>query len=430
MTAGTPTQRGAAAGTAGRRAMTVTAPRKSYTGPELIAVCTAKEQPTVPIPAHRLRLRTLDGVRGLAILSVMVVHFVTPIQVTPEAVHRLMSLHLWQLWRLPYAGWAGVDLFFVLSGFLITGILIDSKGSPGYFRRFYLRRALRIFPLYYGILALVFGVLPFFEPPSAMSAWIRAHQLWYWLYGENLLHALTHRNPITTWYELPHLWSLAVEEHFYLCWPLVVFGFTRRGIVRAALGLIALSFACRVLLYPWVGAPGVAALTPCRLDGLLAGALLALGWRDEGAQRTLRRWSRPALAASLVILAVIFRDRGFAPYDRFTQLYGFPLITLACGAFVSEAVACRPQGALGRALGGRLLGFLGRYSYGLYLFHLLLRPLFKRFLHQLAARGMAYPLACTLYLALSFTASILIAVVSYHAYEQRFLQLKERWAGA
>jgi len=102
-------------------------------------------------------MAALDGVRGLAVLGVMLFHFVTGIQAAPHPVPLINRLHLWQVWRLPYAGWIGVDLFFVLSGFLITGILVDSKGAPGYFRRFYLRRVLRIFPLYYGILAVVFG---------------------------------------------------------------------------------------------------------------------------------------------------------------------------------------------------------------------------------------------------------------------------------
>src|SRR5207244_1070927 len=98
--------------------------------------------------------------------------------------------------------------------------------------------------------------------------------------------------------------------------------------------------------------------------------------------------------------------------------------------FLTEAAASRSEGRLGRVLGGRALSFLGKYSYGLYLFHVLFKPLFTRFLTHLSALGMPYPLACALYLALSFTASILIAVVSYHAYELRFLRLKERWAGA
>jgi peptidoglycan/LPS O-acetylase OafA/YrhL len=409
--------------------MTVTAPRESYVDRAPFVISLEEERPIVPIPAHRPRLAALDGVRGLAVLGVMIFHFVTAIQATPQPVPLLTRLHLWQLSRLPYAGWVGVDLFFVLSGFLITGILIDSKGTPGYFRRFYLRRALRIFPLYYGILAFVFGVLPLIEPPSAIAAWIQARQAWFWLYGANLLTALTQRHPITPWHDIAHLWSLAVEEHFYLFWPLVVFRCSRRGIVRAAVGLIALSFACRALLYPWVGAGGVYELTPCRLDGLLVGALLALAWRDENARQTLRRWSRPVLAASIILLTVMFRDRWFHPYDHFTQLYGFPLITLACGAFLTEAAASRSDGWLGRVLGGRLLSFLGKYSYGLYLFHVLFKPLFTHFLTHLTAVGMTYPLACALYLALSFTVSTLIAVVSYHAYEQRFLRLKERWAG-
>src|SRR5438132_3435940 len=106
------------------------------------------------------------------------------------------------LLRAVSVGWCGVDLFFVLSGFLITGILWESKHSPRYFQSFYMRRALRIFPLYYGVLFVVFGLAPLVTPPSSSAAWLSVHQQWLWLYGTNLLIALKQTHLATGWYDL------------------------------------------------------------------------------------------------------------------------------------------------------------------------------------------------------------------------------------
>src|SRR5262249_31183895 len=162
--------------------------------------------------------------------------------------------------------------FFVLSGFLITGILLDAKSAPRYFRSFFMRRALRIFPLYYGYLAFVFFVWPFLVVPPDDYFSLCAVQPWLWLYGQNLWIALS-----GAWlpYGTNHLWSLAVEEQFYLVWPFVVRLCGRRTLAWICGLVLPAMLAVRVGL-TWAGAePRTIYVVPwTRLDGFAAGALV------------------------------------------------------------------------------------------------------------------------------------------------------------
>ena len=177
-----------------------------------------------PLRAAGGHMAPLDGLRGLAILMVMAFHFawVQPPRSLPAKLFVFVGSF----------GWAGVDLFFVLSGFLITGILLDSKSEPYYFRNFYARRILRIFPLYYSVLLVTLVVLPHFvsyDTPE-LTALLRS-QAWLWLYSANVSVAVEHGHWLwnADWLRLGMLWSLAVEEHFYLVWPLLVFVLVATG---------------------------------------------------------------------------------------------------------------------------------------------------------------------------------------------------------
>src|SRR5436190_1162893 len=189
------------------------------------------------------RLPALDGVRGIAALMVM-------------------SFHYWDGAgsRWPALGQTGVDLFFVLSGFLITRILLAARDSPGYFRNFYARRALRILPLYYGFLAVHQLLLPRLqgrESPPFARAW------WFWVHLQNI--------PTT----FPGLiadgpgvyWSLAVEEHFYLVWPVLVLVVPSRWLPRVAGAVIVLALAARALFLFALDLP-VDTFTACRMDAI------------------------------------------------------------------------------------------------------------------------------------------------------------------
>ena len=178
--------------------------------------------------------------RGLAILLVILFHHTL---MRPETLFDRVYVNLARL------GWSGVDLFFVLSGFLITGLLVDAKGGPHYYRNFYVRRTLRIFPLYYAFLFFTLRVAPWLWPDTELAAMARQSmagrsEAWYWLYGSNVLFAqdqnFGHPNLAVTW-------SLAIEEQFYLVWPLVVALTSRRTLIWTCGGLIV-AFASRTAL--------------------------------------------------------------------------------------------------------------------------------------------------------------------------------------
>jgi peptidoglycan/LPS O-acetylase OafA/YrhL len=215
---------------------------------------------------------SLDGVRGIAILLVLAHHFGVP----ADLPHRSASVFTQWIERLLYVGWAGVDLFFVLSGFLITSILLVSKNAPEYFRRFYSRRILRIFPLYYFTLILGLVVLPRLLTYQNVGLLrdVTSGQAWLWTYTLNIGLALG-------WVTGPaifgHYWTLAVEEQYYLIWPWVVKVASSRTILILS-GLML--FAALVLRIIWFdsefGWAGAYRFTLTRADSLALGGAIAV----------------------------------------------------------------------------------------------------------------------------------------------------------
>jgi peptidoglycan/LPS O-acetylase OafA/YrhL len=374
-------------------------------------------------PERSRHVASLDGVRGIAVVLVMLLHYEV----------RRFQLHF------PGAGlvrkgvefgWAGVDLFFVLSGFLITGILWDAKERPDYYRNFFARRALRIFPLLSAFLLLVFVVLPALGAAPATPG---GTQVWYWTYTNNFLVALKGWGAAAPF--TPHLWSLAVEEQFYLVWPFVMLSVSRRTGMALCAGLAALALACRI----WVaGAHGnVTAnfvLTPTRMDTLAVGAFLALAVRGPGGiTGVLRSW-RPAGLVAAALFAGLVQWRG-APSqnDRVIATVGFTLVALVWGWLVAEAFGAAEGGLPARALGNRPLVWVGRRSYAIYVLH---HPI----LTALSARGFdvaaieakvgSPALAHLAFVATNFAVTALAAQVSWVVLERRCLQLKERFGPA
>jgi peptidoglycan/LPS O-acetylase OafA/YrhL len=216
----------------------------------------------------------LDGVRGIAVLLVLANHFLA----RGDPNRGLVAIPF----KLAQAGRTGVDLFFVLSGFLITSILWETRGNSRYFTAFYARRTLRIFPLYYGCLIVVLVVLPLFgvfRTPEIQP--ILDNQSYLWFYASNFCPVRLSMG----WLHLGHFWSLAIEEQFYLFWPLILSRLSRQGCIRVAIAAILVSLLSRGALQALAAvdkdlAPMAAratfAWTFCRFDGLATGALIAL----------------------------------------------------------------------------------------------------------------------------------------------------------
>jgi peptidoglycan/LPS O-acetylase OafA/YrhL len=389
-------------------------------------------------PAAPLRLSGhipgLDGVRGLAIAMVMAIHFVGDAK-SYTAAQRLVT-------KAAGFGLLGVDLFFVLSGFLITGLLLDTKSrsssdsppyassysssySSSYFGNFYARRTLRIFPLYYAVLAVLFVVLPRLVTLTPNLEQAREHQAWLWTYTANFYIAAK-----SSWSSLTyvsHFWSLAIEEHFYLLWPLVVFRSGQRTLERICVAVILGGLALRIALaLAGTSELSISVLTPCRIDTLCVGALLAVRVRrPEGAQKLVERSGRATVALGIAILVLsawcALAKLGLPVLHQLrSSLYAFFF-----GALSLASV--RPgRSALARLFTSRLMTFLGKYSYGLYVYHGLL----TWYLHDRHAEERLdawlgnHWLTIVLQAAIGVGVSLAVAVMSYELFEKRFLGLK------
>lgn len=289
--------------------------------------------------------------------------------------------------RLVLMGWSGVDLFFVLSGFLIGGILVDARNSPTYFKAFYARRFFRIIPIYYlWVLAYIVmltlagsalrarsnsGVIMAVGPP------IYAH----FVFLQNLL-IIPFTGLAGAWFA--HLWSLAVEEQFYLVSPLVVRLVTPRFLTIVLMCVIGAAPLLRIfLLAEHVDAGLVSSMTPCRADSLAMGMLAAVLWRRE----EFRAWLEVHCAAVYAMLGVLFAGVialwKWVPESR---MYGMETIgytwLAAFFAVILLLVLVRREGSLARLARMRWLRELGRVSYCAYIIHLVVNVIFHSFLRH------------------------------------------------
>ncbi len=367
-----------------------------------------------PEPHHN---PALDGVRGLAILCVLGHHLIYVNQGAAGPVY------VWSR-ALIDSLWCGVDIFFALSGFLITGILVRTLSAPGYFRNFYGRRTLRIFPLYYFVLFVLLLCTPWLH-----IAW--GSQIWRLLTYTNHPFPALHDAQWSFYFggniSLVNFWSLHIEEQFYLFWPLLVFLFRLpRRLLLVAGGLSLFSIALRLYLAA-KGVPYISIYSSLltRTDSLLIGAILALLLYTPVRHRVLHL-APFALSAFLFVLAGLFvHNHGLLWANASPLLFSlqFTLLSLAATALI--AVCLDSTSWISRLFSRPTLRFFGRYSYGMYVYHSVLPIFYMDAFQRLIAPLVLHPFIQHLLTTfVELTTTIVVSVLSYHLLEMRFLRLK------
>lgn len=425
----------------------------------------------VALTSESLRghLPVLDGIRGLAIVMVLFHHCTDMAVVTSADKAATLFLH----W-----GGFGVDLFFVLSGFLITGILADTRGHKGFFKSFYARRVLRIFPLYYAICLFSFVILPNLGPalgslPGVSQGvadtidtkldrfgTVGGDQWYYWTYLSNFVSA-----KVNAWRHgiLDVSWSLAIEEQFYLLWPLLVcvLGRARMKIVCIACLIVSPAFRAWMLLRgtdPFFGGEttiiDVYVLTPGRLEGLALGALLALHLRGEekgvNPAEPGRRLTRLIPIAKVVapvclITSLCFEATRFFSDDKvhshtaYTAYAGYSIIAVGFAAVLVLALAAAPGTFWYRFWTLKPLRSFGKYSYAIYLVHMPVRAVIRDLIYGPNFNGsrfgdalVSFPkigqselLGQVLFFIPAFAACWVVGWLSWNLFEKHFLKLKK-----
>ena len=370
-------------------------------------------------------LPELDGLRGIAVLLVLWQH--VPVMLVPYAVFRAqraifgeMQNGEWPVYidgfrdSLLRAGYLGVDVFFVLSGFLITRILLVDKAAAVPLRHFLARRFLRIFPIYYLTLGVAWLVRPAPDLPYC-AAYLS--NFYYSVHG-------------VAGAALPHSWSLAVEEHFYLLWPPAVYLCSDRRALRiAAYVVVPGAIACAVCCaWYWRDEPSFLTRllqcgTPFRALSLTLGALLAFGESRVRANRS--RWLVVGLAAIVVGYALhVVPPLGGRSISNTTTFSVLVLLGFALTSFglVTTAIVCSAGGSVfARILRGRLLRWVGKISYGLYLYHFVVFAWTG--VHALKVDDASAPL----HMAIAIVIAFVVATLSFRFIERPILRYAARF---
>lgn len=366
------------------------------------------------------RVRELDGVRGISIIVVVAFHLLKRADyfTNNETLHFLTSLSS--------IGWVGVDIFFVLSGFLITSILLKTKGEKNYFKNFYVRRSLRIFPLYFVFIAVIISLLPTLDPDFAPQ--ISRALPFLLLYQQNWL-ILISKVPLTTY--LAVTWSLAIEEQFYLIWPAVVYFTKKETLIKISIGVIAASILARALgLVFWEDMSQVSTFfyynTFTRFEQLIFGGLLAVAFTQPVWVQRLKSISVPAFwiafAAFLTLCFTAYPH--MVPLDENTWLVfgGYTLAAIFSAALVTILMTYPETSMFRRLFQLKPLIFFGKYSYSIYLLHVPIILILLDVLWRTQLRG--WPMYLV-YIALTYVITVIGALLTWNLLEKHMLNLKK-----
>ena len=368
----------------------------------------------------RTRFPALDGVRALAITLVFLEHY-------GGGAHGNGLLQVLNLLR--QRGWLGVDIFFVLSGFLITGILYDTLGDSKYLSRFFARRSLRILPLYYGVFVLVAVLTPLLH-----YDW-RAGHLWFLVYLGNFaanrdfsLYLIFSKTHLPFSVNISHFWSLCVEEQFYLLWPWVVYAVKdRRRLIAVAGTVVLATLLLRCWFFVWAGPVlaerWIVRTLPFRMDALLIGGILALLLRGPQAQQVQQACRWLFVLALLPVLAIFWLSPSAA--SPWLLTIGFTLTALSSAGLIGMSL--RVGSPAFRLFNVRPFRTLGKVSYGFYVFHDMYYYVWLLLLTWLGDHlgGKALPGSIAIVAAFVFT--FFLSKLSFEYFESRFLRYKRHF---
>ena len=358
-----------------------------------------REEPVAQVWSLPSRIPELDGVRGIAILLVMICHSAISLP-SPGMRAALDEAKM------------GVDLFFVLSGFLITGILLDMQRDPRALRSFYIRRGLRIWPLYFGFLLAAFTI------GSVMN---RAHVMpWaYLLFVQNFVY-IVHTGPL-----LDPTWSLAVEEQFYVVWPWIALRAGAKWVLRICVGVFILALVIRCTTNQ--GPSYMYVNTFCRMDGIALGGAIAAWVRTANfRERQLMRFADAAMLIGLAGMALCYAAAGAFVYA--TQ-FRYSFTALAFGGLLARALYLQSTNAMtARVLRSSWLTGLGRISFALYMFNLPMYTLMHSHLADHLFRHVPSTLTVASRIVLGNVLVLVAAAMSWKFFEGPILKLKSRLA--
>jgi len=366
------------------------------------------------------RIPQLDGLRGIAIALVLLHHYIYQMHPSmPDALSAIL---------IPVAelGWSGVDLFFILSGFLIGGILVDAKESVNYYRTFYIRRVFRILPIYFFLILLGFLLVELGAHTGGAMSGISLHPApwrYYLTFTQNFYFA-RHSDVLSY---LQVTWSLAVEEQFYLTLPLLVRRLDKDKLLAVAVGMVVFIGVLRSVLY-WNGhinAMQSYVLPFCRFDSLFIGVACAMLMRNRSLFTRLQKYTKLLAAATIVLGCVFFyMDHHLWGRNIFLHTAGFTIVGLFYAA-VMMLVLVHPEGVISRALRYKPLMSLGTISYCVYLIHGYVLVIIDHLL-QMALRLSVFEMWAAILLGAAMT--FLLAQGSWVLFESRMIALGHRFA--